>query len=328
MGGHPGAHDGLITFLRGIRVSPPLVSLAVTVVIAEPTSRWMRLAPRTRRTISLIGVFATLVAVWELYKLIWSSLGWIRPIRPDDIVMPHTWDMVIELFRPVRRGGTLLIVDLAGRSFWTLREAIAGFVIGGLVGFGLGVWFVRSRLAERAFMPYIVASQTVPILAIAPMVVVWGGSIGLPQWVAVAVIAAYLTFFPVAINTLRGLRSPDPNSLELMRSYAAEPRHVLWKLRVPSALPYIFTALKVSATVSLIGALVGELPAGFQNGLGRALLTFSQQFAVQSKKLYGTVIVCALVGMVLVGVVGYLERRLVPQPRAETESEMITEVAA
>ncbi len=274
-----------------------------------------RLSPRSRRVLSVVGVVLVLVAIWEIYKLIWGSMGWIRPVRPDDVVMPHTWDMVIELFRPVRRGGSVLIVDLGTRSLWTMREAVTGFVVGGLVGFGLGVWFARSRLAERAFMPYVVASQTVPILAIAPMVVVWGGTIGLPQWMAVTIIAAYLTFFPVAINTLRGLRSPDPNSLELMRSYAASPRDVLWKLQVPSALPYIFTALKVSATACVVGALIGELPAGFQNGLGRALLTFSQQFAVQSKKLYATVIICSLVGIAFVALVSYLERRIVPPAR-------------
>ena len=287
------------------------------VTVEQETGWWATLKPRTRRTLSVIGVVLTLVVIWELYKFVWLSLGWIRPVRPDDIVMPHTWDMVIELFRPVRRGGNLLILDLGVRSLWTLREAFAGFVVGALIGFGLGVWFVRSKLAERAFMPYVVASQTVPILAIAPMVVVWGSSNGLPAWMAVAVIATYLTFFPVAINTLRGLRSPDPNSLELMRSYAADPRAVLWKLQVPSALPYIFTALKVSATVSIVGALIGELPAGFQNGLGRALLSFSSQFAAQSKKLYATVIVCAAVGILFVGLVTYLESRFVPQRRAE-----------
>ena len=285
----------------------------------DTTGRWERLSPRTRRIISVTGVVLTLVAIWELYKLIWSAMGWTNPVRPDDVVMPHVWDMVIELFRPVRRGGNLLIVDLAGRSIFTLREAILGFLIGGVLGFGIGVWFVRSRFAEQAFMPYVVASQTVPFLAIAPMVVVWGLGVGIPGWISVAIIAAYLTFFPVAINTLRGLRSPEPTSLELMRSYAATPNEVLWKLQVPSALPYIFTALKVTATASIVGALVGELPVGFQSGLGRALLTFSQQFAVQSKKLYGTVIVCALVGIFFVGLVSFIERKLVPQRMADDE---------
>lgn len=272
---------------------------------------WGRLPEQSRRVIAIAGVVLSLIALWELYKLIWSALGWIDPIRPDNVVMPHVWDMVIELFRPVRRGGNLLVLDLAGRTFWTLREVLVGFVIGALIGFGLGVLFVRSTLAERAFMPYVVASQTVPIIAIAPMVVVWGGRLDIPQWLAVSIIAAYITFFPVAINTLRGLRSPDPTAAELMRSYAATPNEVLWKLQVPAALPYIFTALKVSATASIIGALIGELPAGFQNGLGRALLTFSQQFAVQSKKLYATVIICALVGVVFVGAISRVERLVV-----------------
>lgn len=285
-------------------------------VISEPQlSRWERLPERRRRVVSFIGVVAVMVVLWEGYKLIWTFFGWIEPVRPDNVVMPHTWDMILELFQPVRRGGQILIIDLSARSFWTLREALLGFVIGGSIGFGLGVLFVRSGLAERAFMPYVVASQTVPILAIAPMVVVWGGRLAFPQWVSVSVIAAYLTFFPVAINTLRGLRSPDPNAIELMRSYAASPREVLWKLQFPAALPYIFTALKISATASVVGALIGELPAGFQSGLGRALLTFSQQFAVRSTKLYSTVLVCALVGVLFVGFITWLEHRVIKETR-------------
>lgn len=271
---------------------------------------YARRSPGVRRTLSFLGVVAVLVAAWELYKVVWTAAGWLAPVRPDNVTMPHTWDMVIELFRPVRRGGDMLLLDLAGRSVWTLREAFVGFAIGAVIGFGIGVLFVRSKLAERAFMPYVVASQTVPIIAIAPMVVVWGGRLAIPQWLSVSIISAYLTFFPVAINTLRGLRSPDPTAMELMRSYAAKPRQVLWKLQVPSALPYIFTALKVSATASVIGALIGELPAGFQNGLGRALLTFSQQFAVRSAKLYATVFVTALVGILFVGVIVLVEHRV------------------
>lgn len=282
--------------------------------------RWERLPARQRRVISVVGVVAVLVILWELYKVVWSALGWIEPVRPDKVVMPHTWDMILELFQPVRRGGAILIVDLSSRAFWTLREALLGFVIGGVVGFSLGVLFVRSIMAERAFMPYVVASQTVPILAIAPMVVVWGGRLAFPQWVSVSIIAAYLTFFPVAINTLRGLRSPDPTSIELMRSYAASSDELLWKLQFPSALPYIFTALKVSATASIVGALIGELPAGFQSGLGRALLTFSQQFAVQSTKLYSTVIICAAVGILFVGLITWVEHRVVHRTRAPEPS--------
>jgi NitT/TauT family transport system permease protein len=283
--------------------------------MSEPMPRMRSVSPRARQIASIVVVLAVFVLLWEGYKLIWLSAGWIRPIRPDHTTMPHVWDMVIELFRPVRRseGSPLLIVELAQRSIFTLREAVVGFLVGGIFGFSLAVIFVRSVLLERAFMPYVVASQTVPIIAIAPMVVVWGGRLNSPQWLSVAAIAAYLTFFPVAINTLRGLRSPDPNALELMRSYAAKPSEVLWKLQVPSALPYIFTALKISATASVIGALIGELPAGFGEGLGRALLTFSSQFGARSVKLYATVIVVAIVGILFVGSIVLLEKRVIKE---------------
>jgi NitT/TauT family transport system permease protein len=264
-----------------------------------------------RSALWFLAITAALVTAWELYKVVWKQLDLTVPVRPDNVTMPHVWDMILELFEPARRGGEMLLWILLKSSFWTLREAIVGFVIGGTVGFGLGVVFERSRLAERAFMPYVVASQTVPILAIAPMVVVWGGRLDFPQWLSVSVIAAYLTFFPVAINTLRGLRSPEPMAVELMRSYAATPNEILWKLRVPAALPYIFTALKVSATASVIGAIIGELPAGFGDGLGRRLLDFSQAFAVRSPELYGTVIVTSLVGIAFVGVVTLVEHRIV-----------------
>ncbi len=285
----------------------------------RPTGWWAGLSPAVRKTLSFLAILVVLASVWELYKVVFRALELNDPVRPDNVTMPHVWDMVHELFRPRQRQGELLIVFLLKASFWTLREAFVGFAVGGIFGFGLGVLFVRSTMAERAFMPYVVASQTVPILAIAPMVIVWGGRLDIPQWLSVSIVAAYLTFFPVTINTLRGLRSPDPTTLELMRSYAATPGEVLWKVRVPAALPYIFTALKVSATASVIGAIIGELPAGFQDGLGRALLTFSQRFAVVSAKLYATVIVTAIAGIALVGLVTLVEHKLVDATRRQSE---------
>ena len=282
----------------------------------EVVSTASRRSPRVRRVVGFLGVLAVVVVAWELYKVVGEALGGVVPgtelrLRPppNDRFMPHTWDVVLQLFQPVRRNGELTVLLLAKAAMFTLREALVGFVVGGVIGFGLGVAFVRSTLAERAFMPYVVASQTVPIIAIAPMVVVWGGQLDVPQWLSVAIIAAYLTFFPVTINTVRGLRSPAPTAVEMMRSYAATPSQVLWKLQVPAALPYIFTALKVSATASVIGAIVGELPAGFRDGLGRALLEFSQQFNV--KKLMAAVLMSALAGILFVAAVTWFEHRLV-----------------
>lgn len=288
-------------------------------------SETSRMSPRMRRVIAFVVVLAALAVLWETYKVIgktfdgnWPFTSIELPVRPDDTTMPHTWDVILALFQPVRRGGELLIVNLAKASFFTLREALLGFILGALFGFGLGVLFVRSRLAERAFMPYVVGSQTIPIIAIAPMVVVWGARLGLGQIWRVAIIAAYITFFPVVINTLRGLRSPEPTATELMRSYAASDRAMLWKLQVPSALPYIFTALKVSATACVVGAIIGELPTGSRDGLGRALLEFSQQFTAKPEKLYAAVLMSALTGILFVGVITLVELKLVESRRRAT----------
>jgi NitT/TauT family transport system permease protein len=172
----------------------------------------------------------------------------------------------------------------------------------------------HSRLLQRGFLPYIVASQTVPILAIAPMVVVWVNPKmpeGLKDWGAVAVIAAYLTFFPVAINTLRGLHSADPRALELMRSYASSTWSVLWKVRVPASLPFLFAALKVSATASVVGAIIGELPASVQDGLGGAILNFNQYYASAPTRLWATNLVAAALGIAFFLLVVAAERAVV-----------------
>ena len=277
---------------------------------------------RAARTgISILGVILAFAILWEGYKFVWTALGWETPVSPEDRIMPHTWDILLTLFQPAQRSGPPLILVEARAALMTLREAFVGFVVGGAIGFGLGVLFVRSRTSERAFMPYVVASQTIPILAIAPMVVVWGGRLDIPQWLTISIIAAYLTFFPVVINTLRGLRSPPPTALELMRSYASAPREVLWKLQVPAAMPYIFTALKVSAAASVIGAIVGELPAGFRGGLGRDLLQFSQQFTAAPEKLFAAVLIAGLAGMLFVGLVTLAEHRWVATSRRQ-DSEM------
>ena len=162
--------------------------------------------------------------------------------------------------------------------------------------------------------PYIVASQTIPILAVAPMVVVWVNP-KLPEsvrdWGAVALIAAFLTFFPVAINTLRGLTSADPRALELMRSYASSAWSVLWKVRVPASLPFLFAALKVSATASVVGAIIGELPASIQEGLGGAILNFNQYYASAPTRLWATNLVAAALGIAFFLVVVATERAVV-----------------
>ncbi len=288
--------------------------------LESPAAR--RLPAGLRQAVAFVLILLALIALWEGYKLLGAvTAGSIPlPVRPDDRSMPHIWSIVGALFKPARRGGEdILLIILLKSAVFTWREALAGFTIGSVVGFALGVVFVRSRLLERGLMPYVVASQTVPLLAIAPMVVIWGSRLDWPAWTAVAIISAYLTFFPVTINTLRGLRSPDPTAVELMQSYAASEWQVLWKLRLPAALPYIFTALKISATASVIGAIVGELPSGIPDGLGRALLTFSYYYVSGPEKLYASIIISALLGIVFVVIVMLIERMIVPAQRRLAE---------
>jgi NitT/TauT family transport system permease protein len=234
--------------------------------------------------------------------------------------MPHVWSIWQALWKPVQRGQTETLASFLTRNAWfTWREALVGFVLGSVFGFLLAVVLSYSSLLERSLMPYVVASQTVPLLAVAPMVVIWGGRLGWEPWVRVTVISAYLTFFPVTINTLRGLRSPNPTAVELMRSYAASDTQVLWKLRVPAALPYIFTALKISATASVIGAIIGELPSGIADGLGRSLLTFSYYYISGPEKLYAAIIGGAVLGVVFVLAISLVERIVLPSHRRQTE---------
>jgi NitT/TauT family transport system permease protein len=263
------------------------------------------------RALLFVLVLAVLWGFWEGYRWLGIKAGITRPFPVNDTTMPHIHEIFAQLFQPSRANGPMLIHVLLNSALFTAKEAATGFVLGGIVGFALAVGLVHSRLLERGLLPYMVASQTIPILAIAPMVVVWLGSLNSPAWFSVAVIAAYLTFFPVAINSLRGLKSADPRALELMRSYAAGRWGILWKLRVPASLPYLFSALRVAAAGSVVGAIVGELPSSIQDGLGGAILNFAQYYSFQPKNLWATNIVAAALGIVFFVVVVLAERFVV-----------------
>jgi NitT/TauT family transport system permease protein len=254
-----------------------------------------------RRAGLVAAVVLVLAGLWELYRWIWTSAGWTWPFVVDNTSMPHLWTIFKAFGQPTQVNQPALITLLFHKALFTGKEALVGFALGAVVGFLLGIVLVHSRLLQRGFLPYIVASQTVPILAIAPMVVVWVNPklpTDLQGWGAVAVIASYLTFFPVTINTLRGLSSADPRALELMRTYAASRWTVLWKLRVPTSLPYVFAALKLAATASVVGAIIGELPSGLQSGLGGAIINFNQYYTFEPQELWATNIVAAMLGIV------------------------------
>jgi NitT/TauT family transport system permease protein len=258
--------------------------------------------PIVARGTLFVAVLAALWGFWEGYRWLWMTTGWTWPFLVDETTMPHLHTIFQALWAHARPGGVgpRLITLLFHAALFTAKEAAVGFALGALLGFALGVVLAQFRILQRGFLPWVVASQTVPILVVAPMVVVWLNP-KLPgrfqDWGAVAVIAAYLTFFPVTVNTIRGLHSADRRALELMRSYAAGNWRILWKLRVPAALPYIFAALKVSATASVVGAIIGELPSSIQDGLGGQIINYSQYYTTQPTGLWATNVIAAALGI-------------------------------
>jgi NitT/TauT family transport system permease protein len=283
----------------------------------SPVERRTVVAKRVVGRVALFFVvLAALWGLWEGYRWLWMREGWTWPFVVDDTTMPHLSDIIAALWGSASPGGVgpRLITVLVKGALFTAKEAAAGFAIGALVGFTLGVFLAHFRLLQRGLLPWVVASQTVPILVVAPMVVVWANPKlpdGLKDWGAVALIAAYLTFFPVTVNTIRGLNSADRRALELMRSYAAGNWRILWKLRFPAALPYIFAALKVGATASVVGALIGELPSSIPNGLGAQIINFSQYYTTQPRGLWATNLIAAALGISFFLVVVIAEKLVV-----------------
>ena len=274
-----------------------------------------RIASAAVRVAVFVLVLAGLWALWEGYRRLWEETGWMRPFPVNGTTMPHLHDIVLQLREPTSTGDDLWLY-LSHATLFTARAAVVGFLVGALIGFALGVVLAQFDVLRRGVMPYVVASQTIPILALAPIIVRGLGSVSIggsppPDWVRVSVIAAYLTFFPVTVNTLRGLQSADPWALELMHSYAARGWTILWKLRVPSALPYIFTALKIAATASVVGAIIGEAPASISKGLGGAIVSFNQYYVLEPSNLWATNLFAALLGIIFFLAVLLVEKLVV-----------------
>lgn len=253
-----------------------------------------------RRLLAYVVLIALVAAVWEGSKALFAL---------PDYKLPHLSQIAEAFVRSTPKGPTwqVLLYD-AG---YTLLEAVTGFAAGALVGFLFAVLFVHLPLARRGLLPFVIASQTVPIIAIAPMIVVGLGQLGAPPWVPKASIAAYLTFFPVTINVLRGLELVDRDALALMKSYAATHLQIFSKLRLPNSTPYLFTGLKIAATASVIGAIIGELPVGSKNGIGVQIVIGSQYNTFNPGFLWATIITAALLGMIFYGSVALAERLIV-----------------
>src|SRR5579871_2361808 len=196
--------------------------------------------------------------------------------------------------------------SLLFHAYVTASSTMVGFILGTLLGILLAFGIVHVPTLDKSLMPWIIASQTVPILAIAPMIIVVLDNFGFVGLLPKSIISMYLCFFPVAIGMVKGLRSPDPLQLDLMRSYSASAIQTFWKLRWPAAVPFLFASLKVAIAISLVGAIVGELPTGAQAGLGARLLTGS--YYGQTVQIWAALVVAAVLAALCVAAVGLAER--------------------
>src|SRR3546814_483394 len=196
--------------------------------------------------------------------------------------------------------------SLVYHSWVTLSSTLLGFALGTLLGILLAVGIVHVRTLDRSLLPWVIASQTIPILAIAPMIVVVLGNIGFTGVLPKALISMYLCFFPVTIGMVKGLRSPDPLQRDLLRTYSASTGQLFWKLRWPASVPFLFASLKVAIAISLVGAIVGELPTGAQAGIGARLLAGS--YYGQTVLIWAALVAAAVMAGLLIAGVGEIGR--------------------
>lgn len=276
------------------------------------------------RLVPVMTVLLAIVAVWYL-AAIRMNAQWERDqaaraevtlTLPDLVartlvqerpVLPAPHQVAVGLWEGLAGQAVTSRRSLVWHAWVTLSATLAGFAIGTGAGILLAVGIVHSRSMDQSVMPWAVASQTVPILAIAPMVIVVLSSMGVTGLLPKAIIAAWLSFFPVLVGMVKGLRTPDAMQLDQMRSWSASNAQVFWRLRLPSSLPYLFASLKVAIAAALVGTIVGELPAGATAGLGARLLSGS--YYGQTVQIWSALFVAALLAAALVAIVGWLERR-------------------
>jgi NitT/TauT family transport system permease protein len=246
---------------------------------------------------------------YAVSELIAGTLSAERPLLP----VPH---QIIAAFADSVFGyAPTAPRSLVFHSMVTLSATLLGFVLGALLGIGLALMIVHSRVLERSLLPWIICSQMVPILALAPIFIVVLGAMGLQGLLPKSIISAYLCFFPITIGMVKGFIAPDPIQLDLMRTWSATPRQVLSKLRWPSAVPYLFASLKVAVTISLIGAIVAELPTGAEAGIGARLLAGS--YYGQTIQIWSALLTSAILASGLIGLVGLVERGVARQMGAQ-----------
>lgn len=284
-----GRSPGLLARLAAGSVFPILIVVAAIVVLWYGFAVWLN-APWQRDVYARGGV------EWTAADFVRDTLNQDRPVLPSPHqVAEEIWKTTVEIAPTSRR-------SLLYHAWITLSSTLLGFAIGTALGILLAVFIVHNRAMDKSVMPWVIASQTIPILAIAPMIIVVLNAVGLSGLLPKALISTYLSFFPVVVGMVKGLRSPEIIQLDLMRTYNSSPAQTFWKLRWPSAMPYLFTSLKVAVAISLVGAIVGELPTGAVAGLGARLLAGS--YYGQTVQIWSALFMAAALAATLVAVVG------------------------
>jgi NitT/TauT family transport system permease protein len=279
----------------------------------------------------LLGVAGVLLlaVAWELYKAVGPAQGvvigsvTVLP-RTSDLAMPHLWTMFARLAEPVTSapGSPVLWLAVLKAAGFTLGVAAVGWVIGVVVGFLLALLMQRLRTAEAALLPWVVLSQTVPLIALAPLIAGIGSQLRFGEarwqdWMSVAVIASYLAFFPVSIGALRGLESPDRAHVDLMRSYAVGWWKTLIALRLPASVPYLLPALRLAAANAVIGTVVAEVSIGLSGGVGRMMIEYASASSGDPGKPWAPIFGAILIGLIAAGAVALLGLALTRYRRGE-----------
>ena len=280
--------------LKQGRALPVLLVVGVLLVV------WYAGAVRLNAP-QLIDGYARKDETWTFGRLVDDAWSMERPVLPA----PH--QILVELDATILQKKMTSKRSLVYHSWVTLSSTLLGFLMGTALGILLAVGIVHVRTLDRSLLPWVIASQTIPILALAPMIIVVLGSIGLKGLVPKAIISMYLCFFPVTIGMVKGLRSPDPLQLDLMRTYSASAAQTFWLLRWPASIPFLFTSLKVAIAISLVGAIVGELPTGATAGLGARLLSGS--YYGQTIQIWSALVVASVLAATLVALIGIAERQ-------------------
>ena len=290
----------------------------------------MKTGVAARRIGMVLLALVILGAIWELYKDLGPangvSVGGLRVLpRTSDAAMPHlssVWgafgSQEVSL-----AGSSSVFGSIAAAGWYTLKLALGGFLVGLVIGVLLALLMDRLVIAERALLPWIVLSQTVPLIAIAPLISGWGagvhfGGFQWKQWMSVAVIAAYLSFFPISIGMLRGLKAPTAVNVELFNSLSAGWSTTLTRLKLPAAVPFLIPALRLGAAASVVGAIVAETSIGVPGGIGRVIIDYSQQATGDPSRLYAAVIGAALLGLIAAGLISLLDLGLRSYQRGRT----------